>query len=668
MNLPQLTAKIGQAVQECIGGNSPLAVLIKNRSYDADKDYMLFMTIDLANQEIRFEEPVPVYPEARYDYHYFGNNSAAGRQYFLTREGDSLHYLFKSVWSDLYLVLKKHNMHDSELGSLLHHMNQQQLIVLGKKKGTGTLNLLKIKGVKKAEWDPQNEKKIIVNGVSQTCEAFVRHLLQWDNKDSSIALVIPRVVTIDHEVIVLPQHPDYIAVTKKEQNLEPEINGEDEKFCYICHQKGADVSSDLTTKFSRSGINKIFGTTTINYAKRINKRYYDDSYAICNACFQNMLFGEKEISAHFSSRLAGERVFVLPEGLLEDLDYNVLSALKEGTDLLVDKGLAQTVVKQVEIELDRLNSDAYVIHFFLYRTDGNSVRVLGTINDVPTAHLYRLAEMLGKHVNRFSPYLRSMSLGTIYRMIPVRINKKKEQLDVQRVLDVYQSLFKQIPLESNVLFGYAAEALEKGFKEIRKKKKSQYLNLALDTYKADQEDRYFRQQITRYLCLLHTCQSLGLLDRKIFHKRGVKIMNVTGMASQVQEAEKFLEEQGFEAIPRALFYLGLLLRSVAQVQYKKNHKTKPILNKIYFQGMSPNEVVHLYLDVIEKLKQYSQLTMLNEQYMKAFNHYFGPLNKERETTLTDQERIFYILAGYSFYPAKSNEKEHEDDFYEESLG
>lgn len=663
MNLPQLTAKIGQAAKKAIGGNSPLAMLVENLSYDPDKDYILFMTFDLINQEIRFEEPTPVYPGARFDYHYFGNNSAASMQYFLTRDGDSIHYLLKSVLSDLYLVLKRNNMDNSELGSLLKQMNEQKLITLGEKQKTGTINLLKFKGAKEAEWDPQNDKRIVVNGVSKTCEDFVWYLLQWDNKDSSIALVIPRVITQDNKIIVLPQHPDYIAVTKIEQKLEIDIKSENVKWCYICHEKGTDISSEFTTEFNRSGINKVFGTTTINYAKNINKNNYDDNYAICNKCYQDMLFGEKEVSAHFSSKLAGERVFLLPEGLLEDIDYNVLSELKAGTDLLFDKGLTQTVVQQVEIELDRLNSDAYVIHFFLYRTDGNSVRVLGTISDVPTIHLYRLTEILGEQAYRLS--LRSMSLGMIYRMIPVR-TVKKDQIDVKRVFDVYQSLFKLIPLETNVLFSYATEALEKGFKELRKKRRTQYFNLPLDDIKEDEEDRYFCRQILSYLCLFHTCQLLGLLDRQIFYKKGVKVMETTDMVSRVQEVESFLEEQGFEKIPRALFYLGLLINSVAKIQYGKNHKTKPILNKINFQGMGQKEVVNLYLDVIEKLKQYNELTILNEQYMKAFNYYYGPLNRENETTLTDQERLFYILAGYSFYPAKPSKKENEDDNDEES--
>ncbi len=648
MNLPQLTAQIGKAAKEEIGDSSELAMLVKPVNIEAEQKMILFMTIDLDQQEIRFEEPVPYSRQAPYQYNYFGNNSRAGMQYYVTREGSSSHYLLKSAFSDLYLVLKKHGFHNGNLGKLLMDLHERQFIQLGSKKGEGTVNLDLIKGISNVALDDKNH--IVVDGTAKKAEDFLRHVLEWDNKDTRFALVIPRVVH-QQEILILSQYPDYLAVVKKEQNLEGSSRKDSGKYCYVCHKKGTDVSSGFTTRFSGSGINKIFVTTTFNYARNIDKKYYDDSYAICSSCFQDLLFGEKKVKESFFSRIAGERAFILPEGILDDFQYNRLTVLKHGTDLFFQKGFAQDFDEELETAReDFVNAENYVVHFLIYRTDGNSVTVLKTIEDVPTLHLVQIVDMLGEQANRLHPYLQSMSLGSIYRMIPVRTNKSGDQLDIQRVLSIYQALFTQTAIEADVLFTYATEALEKGFREIRKKQGRQFANLGWEAFAPDQEDFYFKQLTMRYLCLLQTFQKLGLLDRNIFDKRGVTPVHVSEMTGDVQEAEAFLEEQSFGRMERALFYVGLLLRSVARAQYEKNHKSKPILNKIAFQGMNQREVLRLYQEILEKLNQYDRMTLVNEQYISLFHRYYGTVKDEE--ALTDQEHVFYIMAGYAFFPAK----------------
>lgn len=668
MNLPQLTAKIGRAAKTKRKKSSELSMLVKEiRSANSSgNDYLVFMTFDLDKNEIRFEDPVPMNNNTVFDYHYFGNNSAAGMQYYVTRECSSIHYLLKSVFSDLVLVLQKHGFYESELLSLLSEIDKQGLINLCEKKGGGIVYLDKIKHLDGATLDEKNN--VVIDGAAKKGDEFLRYLLQWEGTDVRFSLIVPRIVK-ESKSVVIPLHPDYIAVTKKEQNIEnPEGEQsvqENLKFCYVCNKAKTNVSSELTTKFSRSGINKIFGTTTFNYAKGINKKYYDDSYAMCGSCFQDMLFGEKEISKSFSLNIAGERAFVLPEGLLDDFRYDKLSAIKKGTDLFFEKGITKEIESELEVAVEIFErSEEYVVHFFIYKTDGNSVTVLETIEDVPTLHIIELVKELGRQAERLSPYIRSLSLGAIYRMIPVRTNKKKEQLDIQRVLTLYHSLFSKTTIDAPVLFEYATEALEKGFKEIRKKQIIQYENMGLHSFLPDQEDRYFRQVTMRYICLLQTCQKLGILDREVFYKKGGKVMDLTGMTSSVQEIHRFLDKQGFRDMPRALFYLGTLVRNVARAQYEKNHKSKPILNKIQFQGMNQKEIIRLYQDVLEKLNQYNKVNMENEQLIKAFNHYFGTL--EIEKALSDQEHIFYLMAGYSFYPAKLKGEAEEQRSYEDT--
>lgn len=659
MNLPQLTAKIGRAAKQEIGSASELAMLVRTIfSKKGENAYSIYLTFDIPQQEIRFEDPFPFQQDDPFRFHYFGNNSAAGTQYYLTRDGNSVHYLLKSVLSDLSLVLKKNKMQESELYSVISDLYSNDMISIGSKKGTGAVNLSKIKGITGATIDDKNN--IVVEEKKRKGEEFIRFITGYESKDNGFPLIIPRIIAQKStEPIVLPIHHDYVTLTKMEQNIDNSKSTGEEQFCFICHRTRADVSSKLTSGFSRTGINKLFGTTTINSAKRLEKKFYDDSYAICGDCFQDLLFGEKKVSKDFSTEIAKERAFIIPEGLIDEFDYDDIESLKHGMDLFFNKGYADDIFKDYEQSASVFSNPGYVIHFIINRTDGNSVTVLDTFEDVPTMHIVRIAELMGNHVSKLKPYIRSMSLGTIYRMIPIRTNKKGEQLDVQRVLSVYNALFTKSVLEVNVLFDYAAEALEKGFRELQKKQVQQYFNLGLNDFFPEQENRYFRLVIMRYLCLLQTCKDLEILDRPIFYNKGVRRMNLEGMDERIKQAEQFLDEQSFDELPKALFYLGLLLRGVVQAQWKKNHKSKPVLNKISFQGMNEKEIRWLYQEILEKLHQYKEMKVYHEQLMHAFNQYYGNIREDGSYPLTDQENIFYLMAGYAFSPYRYKDEENQ---------
>jgi CRISPR-associated protein Csh1 len=172
LNLPQLTARIGQLAKEQMHLTSDLAVLVKTVNLkDEDKPYRIFLTFDLEQEEIRFDEPFPYQSGDEYQYHYFGNNSAAGMQYYLTRDGKSLHYLLKSALSDLYLVLEKHQMQQGELHTILSELAAKKLIYLGANKGKGSVNLSKMAHVSNLKIDEKNN--FIVDVVSRKAEDFL---------------------------------------------------------------------------------------------------------------------------------------------------------------------------------------------------------------------------------------------------------------------------------------------------------------------------------------------------------------------------------------------------------------------------------------------------------------------------------------------------------------
>ena len=116
------------------------------------------------------------------------------------------------------------------------------------------------------------------------------------------------------------------------------------------------------------------------------------------------------------------------------------------------------------------NLNLYALNFIFYRSDGNSVTILETIEDVPLLRFRRVLEKIAEGTLKLQSHLRSMSIGHIYRIIPVRTNRKDDQLDIGRVLSLYKALLNGEQIKSEVLFNYVTEALDKGLRQLSKEK------------------------------------------------------------------------------------------------------------------------------------------------------------------------------------------------------
>ncbi|UMZ72705.1 TM1802 family CRISPR-associated protein [Natranaerofaba carboxydovora] len=650
MKLPHLTAKIGKEAKNEIGGNTELAMLVEDINFSSKDNqkgkYIIHMTFDIPKKEIRFENSKKFNQSSIFNYNYFGNNSAAALQYYLTRSGDNIHYLLTSVFNDLNLALIKNEMQNTELKIILNELEQNELIKVGDKKGEGYVNLSCFSEIEEGVVD-KKKKSINFGQNSLKGEEFIRYLTDASKNDKFV-LVIPQVKREEEEPpIILSNHRDYILLVKKEEQLENVQSSKEKKLCYLCHDNRTDTSSSLTSKFSRSGINKIFTTTTYNAAKNLNKKAFDDNYSICGDCFKDLLFGEKKVSNSFSGYIAGERAFIIPESLINDLDYNLEGIkIKKDTDFFFDHYEYENFEYSLNYISEELGLTAQVIHFIVYRTDGNSVDILETIEDVPTTNFVELIKALGEISSTFVPFINPMKLGTIYRMIPVRKDNKNNQLDIQRILGMYKALLKGHSIETISIFDLAVEAMDKGIKELNKSQIRQYFNL---DFAGNKLDFFIMKLIMRYLALLKTCEHLEIIDKKSFQRRGVQDLQIKTNDSRLNEMESFLDKKKFDRVPRAMFYLGTVMYLVASAQYNKNHKSKPIMKKVSYQGMSHKEMIWLYQELLEKCRQYdlysSSKNSLSEKLLSAFHNYTG-VNETEE--LTEQENVFYLMAGYAY--------------------
>lgn len=673
MNLPLLTARIGRAWAD----DDIFSVLYQEPRLKPEEDkrpYIAFLTFDLSKNEIDFGELLPYNNEAIRRYKYFGNNKAAAKQFHVVREGKDLHYLM-GLWKNLRELLEANDL--KALSSHLLALNHAGLI----EADTGNLVLKKVTYLTKnpnLDYQYDNQKKRLVRktqaGTEEiTMEALVKKAIGGSPGDQ-ITLVIPRIKTKEGELTEIAIHNDYLDLIKRVHKLEEETSEKIAKTnkkalkkpeaCYICGiEKDSLACAEYSTRLRRDGINKVFTTTTINYAKNIEVEGYEHNYSFCKECFDDLRQGERVVLNRMATRLAGERTFILPEGLLNDFEYENINEIKREIDFVFKPREAETWITGIGAETHWLHIEHFNLNFIVYDTDGNSVTVLQTISDVNNGYLIEIIEAFKKYLLTVTGHLKYFSLGSIYRIIPVKTRKvgnQNKQVDAGRVLSFYKSILKREQVKADLVYRYALEALDKGLKQLAAGEIRNYFNLELTRYTGGKEDFYIKKNVFSYLVILQAMQELGLFNGPIFsHQKGeCEVMD--GKLQQdecpeiIWEAERFLEEQNFTVASRALFYLGLMMKRVAIAQAAKGHKNKPILKKVNFQGMSQKDILRFYEDLVEKLRQYNKVNFNTEWLMNRFHYYMGAVLTAGGWPLSEHAAVFYIMAGYAFRVGKKS--------------
>ena len=683
MNLPQLTKIIGEQLKSANQNeNSCLYSLIDGGILKAIKEneqgFAVYLVFDLDLDKIYFElVPEKLSEDLLKKYYYFGNNSGAGLQYYLARSVNSLHFLFGHVFNNLSIKLNKYEMQNGELANLLIHLQEKNIIIneLPNKNININLEKFNINNLMFSEKNLKIDEQLI------SYESFIRKQINEMNKINKLLIAIP-IVKENNEIIFLSKHPDYLELVKIDNHLVEDANEKskdrkESRVCYVCHQVKSDIKSEqYTTKFDRSRINKVFTTTTKNssyYSLAFGN--YDSNYSFCSECFKSLLHGEGLIANLLTSRIAGERVFVIPEGLIKDFSYENTN-FKKFIDLAF-KNSAYEWLKELEINGCELfgGTSNFSINFIFYETDGKSFSVLETIEDVSPILFKKIIELLKNHSYQLNMSY-SMSLGSIYHMIPVKVDKKNRQLDIGRVLSMYKSLLSRELIDIDVFFSYALESLEKGLNQISKKDQNNnsYKNLGWKKYLNKNEfykDFYIKNLIDNFLVLINTCKDLSIITFSSSMRRKLSMEPLITFSDQVNESikgmEKFLVIQNYPDEAKSLFFLGTLINRVAVAQMNKEHRTKPILKKIQFQGMSIAEINRLYDDVVEKLRQYNKITIFTEGLMNRFHAYHG--SYEDQWDLSESANVFYLISGYAFMVGRKapDLSKKEQDILQEDL-
>lgn len=619
----------------------------------------VFMDLDLANKEIIFSLAGPYKGEdleSEKEYCFLGNNNAAAKQVYIVRDGGSLLNFWlgsgRGILANLYDFLP-----DGELKSLLGQCKEAGLF------DDQGLCLNKIRFREEIERDKivilrdKNQKGIYYGDEKWSADGFINACLTQPSVGKFV-LIIPRILRSENGYICISQERAYQEAVSG--SLQGETSGS-AGVCHVCGKAQTDINTkEYTSSLSRSSIAKVFVTTTINYSPLFNRNQYQKNYSLCKFCHEKLLIGEKRVMQESQIRVAGDRC-VLLFGPVEQpvLDTSKFPAFKEEVEVAFQTQKAAEVERKIVKQIRKQNMDLFQFHMVFYRTDGKSTEILKTIESVSNVRLRFIQDVFEEVRAPFGKMLPHFLLGFLYTMVPVCTNQKGEKIDFARVLSLYSCILKGGRMDKNAVFDLAVDALSKGVRELTASKVRNYHNLYQLDFLAGKEyarESFLASMVMMYIALFEVLQKLGILNGEVFQMAERSETAVEQKQGRIQTAEDFLSKHKFSKVQKGLFYVGALAYQIGICQYKQGHKTKPILDKLSYTGMSHKEVLDFYLAVFEKTRQYKAVItkdqygswpILFELLEQKVHENLGSMENLKE--LTDKENVFFLLSGYAFF-------------------
>lgn len=419
----------------------------------------------------------------------------------------------------------------------------------------------------------------------------------------------------------------------------------DERLCYATGELKADtVDADFSGRYN---LNKIFQATTVNYAENFDGNNLKKNYQISEEVRQYLDRGSEKVLNDFKVKIGGlDHVCIprLPIG--SDYDIKDYRRIKDRADIIFRLKDLETVLGQLDFQAD---GTLYWLDFYGFESDGNFLKITDHIRDVSGSHIHRLLGQFIKVSRDLSVYLRGkgVNLAKLYYIIPVR-----KDLKANHALELCKMILEQRPVRESLLWQYFTDLIlchwfgrYKAYANIQEPKRDDII------------DALFREAVFSYQAFHQILKNLNLLIMEQKQDTGAR-----GLGAQIEaQTLQFLDEMGYTAPQRAMFFLGKALKRVVRVQ-RSEDKSKTALDMVNFNGLDERTIQTLVRAIMEKGRQYSakhDLAKKLEPELSRFYQFFP--GGQNTWTMDGREALFYFLAGYTHFRPKTEEAEPEND-------
>ena len=441
----------------------------------------------------------------------------------------------------------------------------------------------------------------------------------------------------------------------------------------LCHLNGTLTAPGTPPKYDdRKNINKIFVTTTFNYANNLDKNNFINNFAL-NAQTKYEVEVGGDLLKEMECNIAGIRHYIIPRWIDEgDFSKNDLAEIQSIVELTLNLSSIENLI--ATLQDGRIIETPYSITLLGFHSDGQSIKVTSIIQDVPNFHFSQILQIQRRLSEQLSPLSGKFPfrLNSIYRLVPLipRPAKKKGNSPSNKnfpprneALQLIKSVLERRPIDESVLWRHFTR-LALCHRYARYKKHTN----VYDPKKADAQetmDRGMLNAVNGYWILRIFLHRLGLLANTTLSDQSSFTLNPSDMNDRDYPKQMQMTKR-----QEALFHLGRALNHMAHAQAQRNN-SKRILQKLNFNGMDRDAIRRLSIDLAENALVYKskkpkydtvhdELRYPLSRFEAGFDHNTWNESNEFGRPVGEEEALFYILSGCHFIPAKADADDQDD--------
>jgi CRISPR-associated protein Csh1 len=419
----------------------------------------------------------------------------------------------------------------------------------------------------------------------------------------------------------------------------PINNSQQEQMCYASGETHADVLDfKLDTRYS---LNKMFVTETQNYASNFDSKNFNKNYQVSLEKQKELDIASTYLLKNNRVKIAGLDHVLIPQFLSNtDIDFDfALDKIQTKTDFI----FKYNELKKLDINIkDEIGNEIYWLNFSAIDSDGNYFKTTDLIKDISSPYFLKILKSFEKVNIQFFNYLNSeqfLNFYTIFRYIPINSKTKKNE-----AFALFKDVLEHHKIETEVLFKHFTKYLicQRSGQFDSLKNHRAYGNIK----EATNFDYAIKNAVFNYLAFIQVLKELNLINIKDMEGDNEVLKPLEESSNDFgQRIVEFFKKMSYTENQKALFYLGRVLSQIAYAQYNKQHKNKPVLNKINYNGMEKDDIIRLRVDLAEKARQYNIVNKV-EYNFSNFTNLFNANDKTQ--MLSPTENVFYILSGYSY--------------------
>ena len=555
-------------------------------------------------------------------YLWIGNIKGNKPQWHIT--SDNLTYIFNSI-PILLQNIKGTNNNNFE--KKLIKVNNQFYVSKGKTKYLNTDNLHV--NIINNEYIISFNAEDNIDSTKNLNKLLVDQLLEkTKNLNDYYKNISLYTISIDNSL--LAEDKEYVEILKN--SLAPLDNSYRKGICSICNREG-EVTDD-TSKFTF----KYYNTDKISFASEVTD--FAKNFNICNICYQKIVNAENYVTEKLTSYLGNSNIMIIPELIpFSNSDISIEKVFKISNSIISDDAKELANIEEGVL----YDSNSYLINIMFYQKRNNFFKIINILPEIPESRILKIRKNLIETHNEFSKIfpswensnltIKGLTIQGFYRTLVLNSNKERNK----EALNIIMNLLKFKHIDStNIIELYLKDISNNYYQQGRINE----INIML---------------MNAYLRFLERLRLIDEVSGKNYKRTGEYDMKETDLTEN-----EFIENAGYTEEQKSLFWMGYAIKKIENIQFLNNIKSKPMLEKINYQGMNFNALEKLVNQIDEKISQYD---VYGKNIGYALYMVHSTMSKysldSGKWPVTNVSNVFLIMTGYTVASQLANPNKEE---------